>query len=305
MDGAQALTQAARRRGDLYLQPLRVVSEQEAAPEGVPLDVRAGNVLSNDGADLDVHLVWTARQPFTNNYNVSLRLLDDQGVWLSQHDGQPGYGFLPSSGWPLGMEVDDWLAMSMPVDPPQEIPLPLVLRLYEVESGTEVLSRKLGDVVINGGQLRFRQHQPDFDLPARLQPLSINFGDGIKLHGYEITKDGSDLSLTLYWEALASGQPDYTRFIHIFDPQSGEIIMQSDGRPRNDSYPTSQWISGEIVTDTTRFDLSETVPGAYQIGLGFYRQEVDSLLHLTAVNLETQETYPANRALIPEPVVWP
>ncbi len=300
----QPLTPSGHKRGDIYLRPLYINSDRAVDGVGPELDVRALDIKQEKPDRFEVQLAWTARRQLVEDYNVSLRLLDREGHWLSQLDVQPGYGFLPSSGWPIGTEINDWLAMSLPPGLPEDTPLALVLRLYDVGSGTAVLSRRLGDITYKGDQLLFAENEPVFDLPHDLQSLPVDFGEGIRLHGYKIDQAETVLSVYLYWEALSEGQPDYTRFVHLFDSQTDEIVAQSDGQPRNDSYPTSQWTTGEIVTDTTVFDMVDVDPGNYHLGIGFYRPEGESLLHLTAVHAETQETYPSNRALLPEKIEW-
>ena len=141
-------------------------------------------------------------------------------------------GFLPSSDWPVGFEVNDWLAMPLPQDLPVESPLALILRLYEVESGEAVLSRRLGEIRIQEGQVSFQENEPAFSLPNDLTPLSALFGETIRLHGYQIDQTGTDLRLTLYWEAVNSDMLDYTRFVHLFNPETETVVAQNDGQPR-------------------------------------------------------------------------
>jgi hypothetical protein len=300
---ARPLTPSGQKRGDIYLRPLRIVNDQPATRPGSELDVQAKNVQERDPSTLDIQLAWSTQQQMSHNYNVSLRLLDEKGNWRSQLDAQPGYGFLPSSDWPVGFEVNDWLAMPLPQDLPVETPLALVLRLYDFESGEVVLSRRLGEIKIQEGQLSFQENKPVFSLPDDLIPLPVLFGETIQLHGYQIDQTGTDLHLTFYWEALASDLLDYTRFVHFFDPETETVVAQNDGQPRSNSYSTSQWTAGEIVADTITFDLADVPGGSYQIGVGFYRQEGESLLHLTAVDPETKTTYEANRALLPDEIL--
>ncbi|MCZ7673210.1 MAG: hypothetical protein M5U34_41900 [Chloroflexi bacterium] len=92
-----------------------------------------------------MHLAWFTARPLTQNYNVSLRLTDAQGQWLRQMDVQPGFGFLPSSGWQPGEWTPDWLALSLPTLSPTAGPYPLMVQLYEVAAPeTAVLTRRLG-----------------------------------------------------------------------------------------------------------------------------------------------------------------
>jgi hypothetical protein len=302
IDDARPLMPSGHTRGDIYLRPLRIINDQPAAGPGPELDVQAKNVQQGDPGTLEIQLAWITRRQLSHNYNVSLRLLDDNGNWHSQLDAQPGYGFLPSSDWPVGFEVNDWLAMPLPQDLPVESPLALILRLYEVESGEAVLSRRLGEIRIQEGQVSFQENEPAFSLPNDLTPLSALFGETIRLHGYQIDQTGTDLRLTLYWEAVNSDMLDYTRFVHLFNPETETVVAQNDGQPRSNSYSTSQWTAGEIVADTITFDLADVPGGSYQIGVGFYRQEGGSLLHLTAVDPETQTSYPANRAVLTDEI---
>ncbi len=301
---AQPLMPSGDTRGDIYLQPVYVSNFQPATQSGPELDVRALNMRQRDPDTLEVQVAWSTQRQLSHNYNLSLRLLDSDGQWLAQRDLQPGYGFLPSSTWPQGKEVNDWLALSLPPDLPTKTRLPLVLLLYEVESGEAVLSRRLGDVTLAEGQLTFHENEPVFNVPDDTKSLPAIFGDSIQLRGYQIERTGSEISLTLYWESLVESQADYTRFVHLYDPQTGEIVTQTDGQPRNDSYSTAQWVMGEIVADTIMLDLSSVPPASYRLGVGFYRQEGNSLLQLAAIDPETGDPIPANRAVLPDSIDW-
>jgi hypothetical protein len=61
-------------------------------------------------ASLTLHLRYATPAPIGPNYNLSLRLLDEQGQLRQQYDLQPGHGFRPSSLWPPQQWVDDRVA---------------------------------------------------------------------------------------------------------------------------------------------------------------------------------------------------
>ncbi|NCF64630.1 MAG: hypothetical protein GWP61_01565 [Chloroflexi bacterium] len=297
---ARPLTPSGRTRGDLFLRPLRIENDQPAVGSKPMLDARISDVRQRDPNTLDVQLVWVTRQQLSQNYNLSLRLIDGAGNWLAQLDTQPGYGFLPSSGWPVGNEVNDWLAMSLPQNLAPDNPLTLMVQLYQTESGEVVLTRLLGDLTLQEGQLSFEEHKPVFTLTDELTVLTAVFGESIRLHGYQLDQSGSTLHLTFYWEALVSDQPDFTRFVHIFDPHTEIVVNQIDGLPQNNSYPTSQWTEGEIVADAVTLDLADVPPGAYQIGIGFYSQEEAGFPRLTAKDGQSGTQLPSGRASLPE-----
>jgi hypothetical protein len=295
------LMPSGKMRGDLFLQPLHIINEAAADSRNVPVDVQAMDIQLRDPAVLDVQLVWSTQEQLSHNYNVSLLLIDSAGNWFSQLDAQPAYGFLPSSEWYPGVTVNDWLALGLPEQLPQDDPLALVARLYEVDTGTIVLTRRLGEVSFQEGNLIFRKNQPQFILPQELTPLTAEFDDQIQLQGYNLQHGDDDTwQLTLYWQALKSNPEEVIRFVHVFDPQTEQILYQNDGHPINNSYPTNQWTAGEIIADPLTIQLEGVPSGEYQIGIGFYRQGEDTTERLTAIYPSNGKLIPDGRVLLPE-----
>lgn len=269
------LTPSGHSRNALFLQPIRVLPTTNGMTEAEQLTVRGVDVQQTSGGQLVVQLAWFTPQPLSQNYSVALRLTDAQGRFVRVVDGQPGYGFLPSSSWPTGQWVNDWLTIPLP--PPEEQherPFVLVAQLYDVtEPNTAVLTRRLGEVVEAESGLAFQPTEPLFNLPERIVRETAVFGDEIQLQGYQFSQSAEALDLTLVWQALENGQTDYTRFVHLIEAGSdGEPLVQSDSPPRYGSYPTSQWIAGEVVTDSLSLPLADVPPGSYQLVVGFYSQ---------------------------------
>lgn len=286
--GAKPLTPSGLTRGDLFLRPVRVLaSSGSEASSHQPLEAQATAVTQRNPELVDVQLQWRTQQPLSRNYNVSLRLVDAHGVELAQFDSQPGYGFQPSSGWPPGEWVDDWLALPLPADPPIRAasePYALVVRLYDVETGVPVLVRRLGQMVWREDRLVFGPVEPLTTLPQDIVPMSAIFDDSVELRGYTLTRVAGSLDLTLYWQALMPLSEDLRHFVHLVDPGSGEIVAQHDSMPAQNSYPTSQWSAGEIVADGLRLDVREVPPGDYQLVIGLYRKPGDEIVRLPGVD---------------------
>ncbi len=282
------LTPAGSSRSALFLSPVRVAPATAAPPAAERLTVRGIDARQTAPGRLTVQLAWFTPQPISQNYNVALRLTDAQGRFLRLVDVQPGYGFLPSSGWPAGEWVHDWLTMPLP--PPEEQherPFVLVAQLYEVsEPGTAVLTRRLGELVETESGWQFRPTEPVFTLPEEMVGATAVFGEMIQLQGYQFNQSDAALELTLVWQALANGQTDYTRFVHLIDPVvGGAPLTQSDSQPRYGSYPTSQWTLGEVVPDSLSLPLADVPPGSYQLAVGFYSQPApDQFVRLPVVD---------------------
>ena len=286
------LMPSGQTRGDLYLRPFRIQNDLPANSD-LNLDVRATQVKTRDPQTLDVHLVWHTDTALSHNYKVSLRLNDAHGQLIAQQDTQPGFGFQPSSGWPAMSWVNDWLAMHLPDPLPVATPYFLTAHLYTVATDEVVLTRLLGQITPQGTAVQFEPHVPVFDLPGGVVAETAVFQTAntplIQLRGHTSSQTTAALTLTLYWEALTDIPRDYTRFVHLIDATSGEIIAQVDSTPRFNSSPTSQWLPGEIISDPITFDLSQTAVDNQVIGdnlvivVGFYEQVDEGFMRLTAV----------------------
>jgi hypothetical protein len=295
---ARPLMPSGAPRGDLFLRPLRLQPAAGAPPSPHPLDARGVRATPRDAETLDVQLAWWTERPLTHRYNFSLRLLDGSGAVRAQLDGQPGYGFQPSSGWPAGEWVHDWLALGLPPGAAAHAPLALVVYLYDVTTGELALARRLGEL---DGNLDFAAQTARLASPGELGPATAVFTAAgaplIALHAAELDQGNGRLTLT--WRALDAIPADYTRFVHVVDPATGAIVAQMDGYPLGDSYPTSQWAPGETVRDVVVLDLAGAPPGDYQLFSGFYRRIGADWVRLTAVAPDGVP-FPDDRVLLPE-----
>jgi len=309
LDGARPLLPSGGVRGDLYLRPIRVVtsdvrratSDRGETTDDV-FDVRATALTLRDTTTLDGHFAWTTGRPLGARYQFSWRVQDAAGATLAQLDTQPGYGFQPSTLWLAGAWTADWLALRLPTAL-ADGDYPLVMRLYDPAGGQTVLTRRVGVLTWADGAWQAGPHVPSFTLPDGLAPAEVTFGgDGsplIALRGYELAREVDVLRLTLTWQALTGAPGDFTRFVHLLDA-SGAIVAQADGAPAADSYPTGQWLSGEVVADALTFDLSALPPGAYRLATGFY-SPTGGLPRLSAA--APSGHLPDGRFLLPDTII--
>jgi hypothetical protein len=273
VEGHQALTPSGLKRGELFLRPVQILGDEVALaqPRGdVDVALIAAELRDSEPI-LDLQLGWFTKQPLSANYNLSLRLTDAHGQWLRQLDTQPGFGFLPSSGWASGDWTPDWLALRLPeLDPTGAYPL--LVQLYDVAAPqSPVLTRRLGELAWVDGAWAFQASVPNFTVPDGIRGKTAVFNDEIKLLGYELAQEEASATITLYWQALTNGRADYTRFVHVLSPEPGQPpLAQQDSYPVFNTYPTSQWTAGEIVTDEVVLDLAGMPAGAFAVVAGFY-----------------------------------
>lgn len=119
--------------------------------------------------------------------------------------------------------------------------------------------------------------QPAFASKTEIQPLAVDFNRQIALTGYQLShplQPGSEVKLTLFWQAAAPVAVDFTVFVQLVDPANNTIITQGDSKPQDGFYPTLYWQSGETIVDRHTFSLpADLPPGAYDILVGFYEAE--------------------------------
>jgi hypothetical protein len=137
---------------------------------------------------------------------------------------------------------------------------------------------------------------------APQQATELRWGESISLRGYDLRQSQDELGLTLYWLAERPLAQSYKLFVHLVDPAGGGIVAQSDGVPRNWSYPTDIWEAGEIVRDPVALPLADVAPGTYELRLGWYA--VDGAERLPACSsadcaMEAAEFHTLTEVVIP------
>jgi hypothetical protein len=120
------------------------------------------------------------------------------------------------------------------------------------------------------GQVAVRESNCDLPLPVEAIQTNTLFGDELRLLGYQIRRDGDQLTLTLHWRADQLIETDYKIFVHVFDPANDLRVAQDDSKPLRWGYPTPLWNIGEVVVDAIPLSLAEAPPGTYQLIVGAY-----------------------------------
>jgi hypothetical protein len=135
------------------------------------------------------------------------------------------------------------------------------------------------------GILLVRYHTPRYlareyvALDARLETES---GAEIVLLGYTLRDEegraverlevepGGQVRLSLYWRTESAVENEYVVFCHLLDG-TGWLRGQQDNPPREGTYPTKVWTSGETVVDVYRVPLAPDAPlGDALIEIGMY-----------------------------------
>jgi len=289
--------------GETYLRPVRVPRGPSLPPDapllapfGPDIWLHGATVAQLDPARLSVRLAWSAARPVPANYVVSLRLLDGNGQLRLALDTQPGYGFLPTSLWRPGELVTDRYVLALPDDLPSGDGYHLQVLFYQATTLEPVGQARLGDFALPlPVPFEAQATERSFFLPPVEHPLNVDFGGEVRLAGYDLEQDENALHLTLWWQARQAPADDYTVFVHLFDPASDAIVVQSDVGPRNGTYPTFRWVEGEVVSGTVTLSLADAPPGTYRLAVGLY----DRTLTRLPASGPDGERLPDDRVILP------
>jgi len=93
----------------------------------------------------------------------------------------------------------------------------------------------------------------------------------LAIHGALQANDILNIQLT--WQAIQPLAQDWKLFIHFVDSQE-KVMAQFDGYAQNkqgEPYPTSHWISGELISNQYTLTLPAEMPSPpYRLFIGFY-----------------------------------
>jgi hypothetical protein len=108
-----------------------------------------------------------------------------------------------------------------------------------------------------------------YQAPPRLaHPLDVDFGEALRLRGYEASgplQPGETTALRLAWQAETPATTDYWLFAHLLNAQ-GERVAQVDL-----PLPTSEWEPPRTYLSEVSLTLpADAPPGTYRLLLGLY-----------------------------------
>jgi hypothetical protein len=122
----------------------------------------------------------------------------------------------------------------------------------------------LGLLLASGGCVEKEKHSSKADkelqktivLSAPPKPqhaLDIQFGDKIKLLGYDLSKssvrEAETFTVTWYWHVVKPLDAGFRVFTHLMDAEKNNRLNLDSARAFREAYPEAQWKAGEYLRD--------------------------------------------------------
>lgn len=216
------------------------------------------------GVIIPVRLYWRAEADAPQASLVRVWLTTGGSAPQSVRESEPVDGGYPFDRWMAGEIVRDTHPWRLSADLPEGD--------YQVHVGVlDDAGQMVGETSI--GALRIAGRPRRFDVPPIPQPFTARFGDLAELLGYDLGGDlhpGGALTVTLFWRALGASERPLTAFVHLLDG-AHRLRAQIDRVPGDGMFPTTGWITDEILVDAYRLPLpGDLEPGEYQLEIGFY-----------------------------------
>lgn len=256
-------------------QPLMDVTIDDDTPlfdDTLALQGHSFSSLLAPGLPIDIALDWLVLNQPEMDYRVQMTLSQpgaDQPFLTQTFELWPDV--YPPSQWLKGERVTTFHRLDIPLDIPTDANPQLDLYLLPADLD-EPLVLSQGTNTLAELELVLRDHI--FEPPDITQPLEANFGDDIRLLGYDLDTSNNvpngELRLTLYWQAINTPADGYTVFNHLVDVD-GQIQGQLDSPPINDAWLTSTWLPGEIIVDEREIPIRpNATAGTYSLIAGLY-----------------------------------
>jgi hypothetical protein len=220
-----------------------------------------------------VDLHWGSSAPSGEDYEVCVQL-EEGGNAVSAPRCQVLAPDWPASLW--GADEIAYTGFVLPIDPFIETGTYTVVLTLSSAEGTPLGTTGVGEVAI-------QEAERQFELPrSPAFPVDATWDDTLTLLGYDLEQTREALAVTLTWQALERPDQSYKLFLHLRELTNDTIVVQTDLIPRNWTYPTDWWEAGEYVVDTITLPLTGVAPGRYRLVLGWYDEETQTRLPLSA-----------------------
>lgn len=238
------------------------------------------------GDTVFVTLYWQALQPTSEDYEVFIQILDDDGQVVGATHDFPFNGMYRSRIWKTDeiTATHHWLKLSdrLPVGR-YTLRMGLFRMLHNQPLFASGMSANADNDAVLAPDLRVTAPSPEN--PTISIDNDIQFGDYLQVSGIEIQSSEQSLELsdtwdldnnevinfTFDWRVIARPDLDYSLFLHVTPTGSDIPVAQADISLGTTSYPTGTWRKADRQQDQVSLILPADLPvGEYDVWVGIY-----------------------------------
>jgi 4-amino-4-deoxy-L-arabinose transferase-like glycosyltransferase len=273
------------------------------------VDYRLSKPFALPGAYVPVELCWKPLAQTEVPYAVFVHLLDMSqiklhgapGIWGSRRT-YPGLGNLSTDRWMPDQPFCDTVYTQVSPQAPTPLGAEIEVGFIDPETEKRLQATSEGGEVLELSTIKGVSILSPAALPKAEQPASYVLDGAIALSHTGLARElDSSITLTLTWQSLRPVTYDATTFVHLRG-EDGTLLAQADRQPLDGRFPTSYWVSGQVVTDVLSLSLApDTVDAVWQ------EQELDPLVLNVGMyiwpSLERLPVTDASGAALPENVI--
>ena len=233
------------------------------------------------GGRLGITLYWESLAPADRDYTVFVHLLGEGDLIVAQRDTFPGVGLLSTTWLEPGFRWADRYVLQIPSTAYAPDVVQIEVGVYDPMTGARLPASTGGDNV------RFGRVEVRSLVGPYPHPVSINFGDRMRLVGYELSsrmvRPGETVTLTLYWEGLRPMEVNYTVSTQLVGLGQRKAA-QDDAWPQQGDAPTAAWEPGKVVVDVRPLMIHpDAPPGVYDVWVVVYTLREGDLVILPVI----------------------
>jgi hypothetical protein len=221
---------------------------------------------------------WRSGLDISERYQVSVLLVDQDGLVWASRESEPCGGWCPTDSWPQGATNEDRHALLVPPGtPPGEYRLQVAWA--PLEDGprleVEVGSERLRQVTV--GQVTVQRGQPRSPILSTLPNAGATTFGELVLMGHTPAsaevQPGEVIHMETHWQAQARPQAAYTLLVELVSA-SGQVANSWQFAPFTGSHSTELWQQGEYARGHHLLVLpSGLAPGSYRLQMALLGPE--------------------------------
>lgn len=228
------------------------------------------------GQEFEVLLAWRARNRIRKRYVIQVQVVDERGHLWADHVDEPANGKAHTDRWLIGQQIIDTHILDLPSSMPAG-DYEVTVAAYDPDVDWNVPVRDAAERMIFDAPViahlhvdKNKSNESEDHLRVE-QPQRLEMGDltllGFIPNPFVRVSRGEKLHIGVFWRARVKPSSDYYITIQLRDAL-GTSLYENTSRPASDTYPTTNWDSGEVLLDWHDFPIPITLPAdPYQMFL--------------------------------------